>query len=405
MLSLLFILSLAYTYAQEAVAGATEFRGFSTFQNQLENSVAVAGAKVTCTSTGQFSGDVALNAAAFKFVCGGVSKQLAFGAAAVSATASVDWKPVANGQGSLIYSIAAAFAEIVVGLSNLFVFKNRDGVAGFQYTLGANQFDCSQDNGLDCVVGGSGIDLPSELSYTALDISSQSCNLPSDQGYNPNCTIWTITSTGQLGSTDVFQLTLRLASQKLNWGGHTIGPDFGKVDFVIWYPWLIKLPLLTDKSNAFVAVSLYVGGRAGTAGVQGGSFQGKDALIFAADKDQAAVIAWDGNAQSDGVDGTIFVNGISGASISAYDCSSCDILSKFIIGGWQIGIALASLGGWTSQLVILSWPGAGVTKIVYDPTVGMASQSDYTTNSGGLFLMPSFLTMMACFVFYRFFSR
>jgi len=407
MLSLLFILSLAYTYAQVAESDCAEYRSFACLRNDAENSVAVAGAKVTVTSTGDFSGGAALNAAGFKFVCG--PSQVAFGAACLDATATVDWKPTANGQGSLIYSINAAFAEIVIGASNLILYKDRNGVAGLQYTLGEAQFDCNVDNGKDCFILSSGIDLSKDLTYTPLGISSQSCNLPADQGYNSNCTIWTITSTGYipgLTNTNVFMITLRLANQKLNFGGHSIGPDFGKVDFEIWYPWTDK-GQTTVKTEAYVAMSLYAGGKAGTAGVQGGVWQDKDALIFAVSKDQqAAVIAWDSKAQSDGVDGTIYVDGISGATITAYDCSSCDILSKWIVGTWQVGMTIASWGGWTSHLVLLSWSTAGADHIIYDPVVGMAPSSDvvYNDSAAGL-LMPSFLTMMACFILYRFFSR
>jgi len=408
MLSLLFILSLGYTYAQDqpvAVSGSDTFRAFAAISNGPENSISVAGAKLTLTSTGDFSGNAALDAAGFKMVCGGNSQQLAFGAAAISATASVDWTPSSNGN-SVIFSLTGAWAEVMVGCSNLFLYKDRDGVKGFQYSLGANQFDCNVNNGLDCICAGSAIDLGKDLQYTPLSVTKQSCNLTAEQGYNSNCTIWTLTSTGYLAgipNTNVIVITLKLANQKLSWGGNTMGPDFGKVGFTITYPWALKGQTAV-KDQASVGMSFYIGGRAGTAGAQGGSFLGKDAVIFASDNQHAAILAWDPMAQIDGVDTYIYVNSISGSAVTSYDCSGCDVVSLLIITGWKIGVAVASLGGWTSQLVIVSWPGIGPDTLVYDPVVGMGAPGDYTTNSG-LFLMPSFLTMMACLVFYRFFSK
>jgi len=414
MLSLLFILSLAYSYAQDPATAApenAEYRTFATFLNSADNSISVAGAKLSLTSDGKFQGSAALDAAGFKLVAGGTvaNPQLAFGAAALSATASVNWTPSPNGDGSLIFSLTGAWAEIIVGLTNCFLYKDRNGQPGLQFDIQKEQFDCNIDNTEDCLIGNSGVDLAKDLKYTPLAVNTYSCALPADAGYNSNCTIWTLSSTGYIPgitNTDVFELTLKLANQKIFLGEHAVGPDYSKADFKIWYPWTNKGQTAV-KGQASVGMAIYVGGKAGTAGIQGGAFQGKDAIIIAAaDSDKAAVLAWDSTAQLDGVDTTVFVNGISGQTIANYDCSACNPLGikYWVIAGWKIGVYFASLGGWTSQLVLLSWPGVGPNEVYYDPTFGMAAQGEYTTNSG-LFLMPSFLTLMACFVFYRFFSR
>jgi hypothetical protein len=407
MLLLLFVLSLAaYTNAQTAVADAdcAKYRAFAAVQDNTLNSLSLAGAALTLTSDGQYTGNAALDAAGFKMVCGGSGQQLAFGAAFLSATANVNWTPSNNGN-SAIFSVSASFCEIMLGLNQLFLYQDRDGTPGLQYTLGAQQFDCSVNNNLDCFVANSGIDLAKDLTYTTLVINKYSCNLPSTEGYNSNCTMWSISSTGKLGTVPVITVTLRIANQKIQWNGQSTGPDYSKLDKVITYPYTSKSQTQVGTN---VAIAAYVGGKAGAAGIQGGTFQGKDALIFTADAEKAGVVAWNPTADLDGTSTDVVVVSISGQSVTDYNCQSCDLLSLWIITGWKLGVYIASLGGWTSGLVLISFPsigqnGAPVT-INYDPVVGMASQSDYSTNSG-LFLMPSFLTMMACFVFSRFFSR
>jgi len=186
-----------------------------------------------------------------------------------------------------------------------------------------------------------------------------------------------------------------------------IGPDYCKSDWVVHYPYTQK-GQVSNKPFANVAVVVWLGGKAGAYGIAGGIWKGKSAYIFQGDNDKAAVLAWDGTAKLDGTDKPIYVTGVSGKEISEYKCdvnAGCNWLIYLItIFQWQVSVALAAIGGWTTELIIVSWDSVGPTDVVYDPLFGMAGVGDLIINASS-FLMPSIYSLLCSLIFYHLFSR
>jgi len=317
---------------------------------------------------------------------------VAMGIVGFEASANFDYTPAANGNnGSIIYSFSAAFAEFIIAYDSIFLWQNKNGQSGFQYSLGDNVWDCVADN-LDCIQPWSGISPKKDLIWTFITVTKQSCPLGS--GYSSNCTIYHLESTGFLGIDRTMKLTLVCANQKVIVkstaadAGHEIGPDYCKVTVEIWYPYVAK-QMLGFKDTTNIGLSTVFGGKVGSAGITGGTFQGRSAVVFAAaGTDTSAVWAWDGAATIDSVECPITLTGISGDSIINYDCSQCDPFSKIVIGLWQFYLNIASAGGWTTELYIVSWDKTGANYVYYDPTAGMASNSDIQSNAAG-FMAPT----------------
>jgi hypothetical protein len=298
-----------------------------------------------------------------------------------------------------------------MGIDSIFLWQNKNGQSGFQYNLGDPAFDCVADN-VDCIQPWSAISPKNDLIWTPISVSPKSC--PLGAGYNPNCTIYYLSSTGRftylLSTYDTLKLTLVCASQEVKvtetgaTEGHTIGPNYCKVSFEITYPWVAK-QMSSVKSITNVGISTVFGGKVGAAGITGGTFQGGSAIVFAAaDSDKSAVWKWDGSAKIDTVDCPITLTGISGDAITKYDCANCDGFSLLVIGFWKLYVGLASAGGWTSELYIVSWDKTGADNVYYDPTAGMAPNSDIQMNAAG-FIAPtailSFFWVLISFLFHR----
>jgi hypothetical protein len=381
------------------------YRGIVIETNTFENSLSAAGYAVDITTT-DTTGQVDLNVGGFKFA----ANDAAVGFAALSATASVDWTPTPNGDGNVIYSITGAWGEIITGFSSVFVYQERNGVKGFQYNLGDKVWDCGDGGSIDCVVTNSAIG-KDELNWSPIAVTESAC--PTGSGYNASCRVYTLSSIGSLKTLpfgNVIQITIQFSNQKVlvkptvAETGHEIGPDYCKIDIDIWYPWA-KIPA-GEKATGNIAIVYYVGGRAGDGTINGGSFQGKEALVFVGTNDKATVMAFDGQATLDGVDVDVYINGISGSTILGYDCvkENCDIVSAIVIYAWQVACGVASAGGWTSQLVILSWDSVACDHVYYDPTAGMADTSEVTMNAAG-FVTPTIISFIWAFILFLFHGR
>jgi len=204
-------------------------------------------------------------------------------------------------------------------------------------------------------------------------------------------------------------LTLQCANQKvmvkptLADAGHEIGPDYCKVSIGITYPYVGK-GMASVKSTTNVGISAVFGGKVGAVGITGGVFQGRNAIVFAAaGSDSSAVWAWDGTATIDSEDCPIYLNALSGQTIIDYDESGDDDFSRLVIGIWQYYLGICSAGGWTTELYLVSWEKLGADYVYYDPTAGMASNSEIQSSSAG-FMAPtilSFFWVVMLFLFHR----
>jgi len=380
------------------VADNNEIRAMAAVYNYAEDTFAVGGLKYSITvdgTTKSVKGEV--DAAGFKFVGGGgvTPTEPKFALAAVSASADFHWDADPNG-GKVVYSINGAWVELVFGISTLFLYKDRDSKPGFQYELGDNVWDCTTNNGKDCYLGKSAVSLKDDLKWGHLSdlYANKSCAeaLPAGS-YNDSCTIYQLTAVGKSKITDaeVIRITWTTSSQKvmLNPGvnGHTIGPDYSKIDLLINYPYIEK-GIILDKNEWSPGVIVYAAGKAGSASVEGGvKWNNNAAFAWKTASGKAAVLAWDGTAEltTAGIKApaaTVYIQGVSGNAIIDYDCAACDPVSKVIIPLWQIPLNIYKAFGWTGQFVFLSWAQKGVDTVYYDPTLAMANENEVTYTAG-----------------------
>jgi len=264
----------------------------------------------------------------------------------------------------------------------IFLYDDRDGVPGFQYTLGAlNAFTCSSAAAnVDCVMDGSNIRLKEDVFWSIWNIATAPC--PAGSGYSSNCSIWTFTTTATLlGNVPVATVTLRLSSQPVlvnpTVNGHEIGPDRAKLDISITYPYTAKG--IAANSQAKVGLSAVAAGKAGTFNAVAASIDGNNALVWNGNNDKASFWSYDGTAVVGSVSSTVYVTAISGDSIEKYNCTlgvDCDLISVAIIISlkWVNGIWRAF--GWTTELYFFSWNEVRPTQIDYDPSFGMIDSTN-----------------------------
>jgi hypothetical protein len=380
--------------------GNNEIRALKVTQDLTENSLTVGGLKLTLEdqSSDDTSASLNLDVGGFKFLGGklGVQEPV-LGFSALSATANVDWTK--DGSGKVIFDIQGAWAEIIVGLSTIFLYEERSTEEGFQYTLGGDVWGCPVTGTTDCIILDSLINLKENITYSPLTVTSTSCADVGLTGYSPNCTIFQISSIGNLNTSPVITITLTLASQKVIIGpvvnNNQIGPDFAKVDFTINYPWTAKNQDGV-KDKAHIGMAIYGAGKAGTAAVTGGTLNGKSAYLWYTDKTRAAAWSWDGQAEITTTNGvtpaTAYAVGISGQSIEDVQYPVCTditlscIVNNLVILSWKNAVGWAKAFGWTTEIIVLSWHGAGANEVYYDPGIGMTS-----TESSGMLLAPTLL--------------
>jgi len=297
---------------------------------------------------------------------------------------------------------------MVFGVSTIFLYENRNSVDGFQYALGDPVFNCAEPStAYDCVIKDSAIDIKDNITFTNLAWTASSCASKGLTGYSDNCTIYEINSVGSYLGNVVLELTLTLASQKVLVGpeinNNEIGPDFGKVDIRIKYPWVDKMQA-GNKDKGHVALALYAAGRAGGGSVKAASYRDKSALVWSADTYRSAVFTWSGNAD---IKSTIGDTTSESYAVFISDQAVLDfqlcynildincVISYFIISAWKWHMNAMKILGWSTQVVILSWKGVGADDVFYDPGLGMET-------AAGMFLTPTFICFAMLLVHYFF---
>lgn len=402
------ILSLAYSDTIIVAPDHNTYRALTTYIDPVTGSYCLGGLSYTCDQAGnKESGSADLNGLAYKWDRYGC----AMGVVAFGATASYNYVPSSSGgNGTVITSFAAAFAELLWSWNWIFAWVEKNDTPGFQYNLGDECWTGNTAN-QDFIYPGSGIN-PKQYPDGDLNWSTiSSFTTPCGVDYPPNCYMYTLTSIGStLLGTNVLKIVVKCTNQDIivvdatTGEEHPIGPDSCKVSFTITYPYTEK-GLTLQKSQLNVGVALVLAGKAGAAGIVAATDikTGKSAVVFgAAGSEQSAFFSWDKQAQLDGVNKDVFLNTISGGEIIKYDTTNADIISKVVIGLWQLGCGLAALQGWTTQLVLLSFPQPGCNSVYYDPTAGMAANSDFTSSAG--FMAPtllSFFWVVMLFLYHR----
>jgi hypothetical protein len=388
----------AVTYG--AVTANNEFRAFVIDQDTNRNYYAVGGLKYEVTATGNHTGTAQLDAGGFKIEAGPSAAYLnnpSFYFGGLSITGQASWS-----QNKSVVSVSAAWAEVAVGITGIFLYDNRDGQPGFQYKIGnMYAFSCLlAPADVDCIFDTSNIRLKEDVYWSAWARSTSPC--PAGSGYSTDCLIYTFATTGTLiaDGAQVAVLTLRLSNQPVlaNQDGntHEIGPDRAKLDVQITYPYTSR-PLIVNP-NAKVGLSAAAAGKAGSFSAVAASIDGKNALVWNGDNDRASYFSYDGTATIGSGASTVYVSAISGAEIENTDCSGCDFITKALVDGlkWVVGVWKSF--GWTTELYFFSWDVSRPTTILYDPSFGMTG----AVTSSAFYAVPPIWSLFLCLFVYLF---
>jgi len=276
-------------------------------------------------------------------------------------------------------SISGAFAELLVGFTDVLVYYDRDGNPGFQYTLGTDPL-CSDSTTTDCVETTDNYKLAS-LNWAALTYNVASC--PSN--YDAKCKVYSVTLVGTpvLTTSPLITLTYTIASHPLmltysNGQTVSITPDKGKIDVSITYPWASRT---STRANPQLAIIVAAAGRAGSGGVSGSvQVNGNSASLTWNSGVSATLFSWDTNAYIAAQANAVTSVTITAQQLDAYKCNSllCIGIGDLLALSWKTYADIYALFGWDTRVVVFSWSGMPANSSVFwDPN--LTNSNAFTT--------------------------
>jgi len=274
--------------------------------------------------------------------------------------ASYAYNPSAN-----FAAVTASLVELIATWQFIAPYYDRNGQPGFQWAVGDPMFciiGLSSVPSKDCIELTGVIEFKNKT-WGTIAVSNSSC--PS--GYTSNCRVYSFNTSTLDG---VFSLTLHLASEPVLVNNVRVEPSFGKIDISINYPWANLNVLVPSKTSLKLALYSSYAGKAGVAGALAATVDGKEGIVFAAAA-KRAYFSWDGQAVVGGVNRQVYAQGISGQSILAYSCATCDVLEATIYTAYKAAIGVWAAFGWSTEFVLFSWDQTQPLTVVWDPKVGV----------------------------------
>jgi len=280
--------------------------------------------------------------------------------------ASASWNATTQ-----IGKIAVALAEVAAYISDIFVWYEKNGQAGFQPVLGNDYWDCTAAAAAsppyDCFDPTYTIQLKS-LTWSPITATPMSC----PTGYNSKCQIYSFSTSGSLNGATVITITLRIASQAVLINNVQVTPQYGEFDITISYPWTTT-PGITDP-NAHVGLSVGAAGQALALNGQIAQVDGDNALAFQGSASaQYTYFSWDGASTVDSQGSQVYFQGISAAAILAYNCSKCTLIGSVVVAALKLYVGALELTGWKANLISFSWIEPKPTTVFWDPKVGTSA--------------------------------
>jgi len=280
--------------------------------------------------------------------------------------------------GTVITSATGALAEVVASVSNILVYDDRDGNPGFQVALSnlGNILTCGSTS-TDCIDLLASLDLQKNLTWSPISHTNTPC--PTGQGYNANCTVYTLGTTGSYMGVTTITFTFTAASQRIVYNGQDVSPDNAKIDIVITYPWTY---ITTVFSSPKIALLSAVGGQLVTgSAIQTSTATGNTgAFSWSGTGTQVTTFSWVGTAMVGSTPSNVITEYITDDDISSFSCTLTSCTNLYALGFviyLKAAAAIWSAFHWKTALVFFSWADVKPASVSWDPAVG-------STNSGSL---------------------
>jgi len=290
--------------------------------------------------------------------------------------------------------IDAAFFQQAFRIFDIFIYVNKDGVPGYQFSF-ANPINlCVGGNpNADCLLAMYGLSNATQVFWNNLAFSKVTLTY---QGTNFN--IYSLTASTTDG---VFTYTFHVVEHTAIVNGKTITPDFTKIDIRIQY---FNNALFTPPAYVTATPAAAVGIFAISVGsVAAASFIGG----VAANTHQFGIgkvtgfFAWEAAAitSAQGVingTSTVYFTILSAAAIQA-----ATQVSLGQLGFLKVVVGVYAVFGWALDLYWFSWAEQQPSDIMWDPTFG----ANINYNSGGTFSIPITMILSAFLLLFLISSR
>jgi len=335
------------------------------------NGFSLVGAKATLNGSG---GVISANLNIGKFAITNPAlvgqSTVGFYFGVLAASANVD-------TGASTSSISGAFAEVAAGFSQIFVWFDGDGTPGLQYVLGSD-VDCTSAGfpaTSDCIDPAGKIDL-SSLTWSTFSKTNQSCG---GGNYQADCQVYSFTTTGSLSGQSIAVFTFKLASEPVLVNNIKIGPDYGKIDVTINYPWTGKT--FTRSTPPRVGLLAVAAGKAAVGIASLTKLASGATFSWAGTAGINTFFSWEGTATVNSGQSTVYVAGISGADLDNFKCDSnvkgalyC-AAAAIRVGFLQVYAKLYAFTGWDVRLIWFTWADEKPTTVFWDPALGATPQA------------------------------
>jgi len=369
-------------YRQFVVAASPSFAAPAAF--------ACSGAKFSVAG-GNKSLTAALDSVKFAIAtpAAAVGQDMAFYVGAFAATASYDGSANTG-------AISASLAEAVAVISSVVVWNNTDGVPGFQYTLGTD-FQCPTTGTAlnDCLYPALTIDLKT-LTWTIISISQVPC--PAGAGYQPNCTVYSFTTTGSLSTGEaVISFTFNLATEPVYVNQVLLTPDNAEFDVRVTYPWAAKAPL--PSGSLRVGLFGVTAGKVLSGSVSIAATSNSASVSFVGANGKGTAFGWKSAALVGNVSSTVYYAGVSGADLNAYQCTLGDlacIIPNLRVGLLKLSYAVYAAFGWQVQLIWFTWQDIQPAVVDWDPSMMSQATGGSGSVCASLFMIALTFVVALC---------
>lgn len=294
-------------------------------------------------------------------------------------------------------SADGSLLQIVASFFTIFGYLDKDGSPGFQYSLGDDFFDCSVA-GQDCTPPSLSYDLKAQ-SWTAITKQEIDCSGEADADPDVPCKV-IIFSTSTTDGVATFNF--KTATQAVLVDNVELTPDYTKFDIEIMFPW-DTLDAANQYPDAKVGLYAASAGMTATGSVDITTDEnGGTATASYTANGLEGFFNWDGSATVDNAGSTTYFFGLSGSTITAFDCTNCSFVLQAVVAVWKTAIAVWNAFSWNVELIFFSWNDTRPTRVFWDPKMGMkAEDSGATSSATALAAVPTLALAAVVFALFR----
>jgi hypothetical protein len=283
-------------------------------------------------------------------------------------------------------SIQASLAEVVAAFYSIFVWENRNGEPGFQYTLNNNHFGgCRDGETIDCfrtVADGDEFQYNLKTAqWNPIEITQYNCSDDANAVEGTPCTVTTFTASTADG---VATFDMHIASQPVLIGNIELDPNHAKLDVSINWDWSVYNGSCAQCSLALVGATA---GKLtnGNLDVQHSEGSTTRTATFSTG-DYEASFEWEESAAVQGTATTVYYSAISRSALEAWTCGGdvpCLSVGGIINGLWKIAVGVFKGFGWETTVLVFSWDAVQPENVFWDPSVGGGPVDGYDFSTSG----------------------